>query len=216
MPSRTRTTRRWTNRRLTIISTLILFALGIFFIWSLAAPVPSKAGEWWEYHNRSASTQYRRGRAQYGRSSRNRRRGYRNQSERRWEREQYLVIEETPDIDLSPRCLEDRNGNPIFVDVTSTEHTNEENAKEAATKMWMAKVQWHHGSKYMDLDNAAEKSEGCSKSNAMDTMSGRISETANKLIGQDGQNLRCVIVAVPCRMLLKPTGNPDRLFNSYR
>jgi hypothetical protein len=204
---------RVTNRHLTVVSTLLLIAATaiVFFIWSLAAPAPAPAGEWWEHHGRAASTQYRRGRAQY-RSRGRRTRGYRQQSERRWERE-LRFADEQPDIDSSPRCLED-HGMPIYVDVTSTEHTNTENSMEAANKMWAAKVQWHHGSKWMDLKNANDRQEGCSQSNAMDTMSGRISETANKLIGQEGQNQRCVIVAQPCRMILKPVGNG--MLNSYR
>ena len=105
--------------------------------------------------------------------------------------------EEDFDRDRSPRCLS------VFIDVTSTEHTNAENGMEAAKKMWMAKTQWHHGSKYMDVDNAGDYRAGCSKSNAMDTMSGRLSEATNKLIGQEGQNVRCVIVARPCRMQLE-------------
>ena len=101
------------------------------------------------------------------------------------------------DPDRSPRCLD------TFIDVTSTEHTNKDNGMEAARKMWMAKTQWHHGSKYMHPDLAQDFSAGCRKSNAMDTMSGRISETTNKLIGQEGQNMRCVILARPCRMVLE-------------
>ena len=64
------------------------------------------------------------------------------------------------------------------VDVLSTEHQSEDNAREAARKLWMAKTQWSHGGQYMDLDEAAHIRWRCGPSNAHDTASGRIAEAA--------------------------------------
>lgn len=89
------------------------------------------------------------------------------------------------------------------IDVLSTEHTNEDNARDAATKLWMAKTQWEWGSQYMSLDNATHVRWRCSPSNAHDTVSGRIAEGAAKLVGRDGQNSRCFLSARPCRSALE-------------
>jgi hypothetical protein len=91
---------------------------------------------------------------------------------------------------------------PEKVEVVSTEHTNVDNAKEAGRKILMATIQWRYGGAYMDLTLAEDFREHCGPSNAMDTATGRLSEAANKLVGQDGQNVRCVIRARPCRAKL--------------
>jgi hypothetical protein len=191
-----------TNRTQAIIC-MLLFAAGLVALIALAMTVPTAPASAASY--RTCDWTGHCYRVQRARTHKPRRK-YRRIPERDWTE---WEDDMDSDRDRSPECL------PNFVDVTSTEHTNEENGKEAATKMWMAKVQWHHGSKYMDLDNASNKQDGCSKSNAMDTMSGRISEATNKLIGQEGQNIRCVIIARPCRMVLKPAPGNDRL-RSYR
>lgn len=85
------------------------------------------------------------------------------------------------------------------IDVLSTEHTTEDNAREAAKKLWMAKVQWVHGGQFMDLDQAAEVRWMCGPSNAHDTFSGRIAEAAGTITGRGGQNVRCSLFARPCR-----------------
>ncbi len=97
----------------------------------------------------------------------------------------------------SVRCIDKK------VEVVSTEHTNVENAKEAGRKILMATIQWRYGGAYMNLDLAEDYREYCGPSSAMDTASGRISEAANKLVGQDGQNVRCVLRALPCRARLE-------------
>lgn len=84
------------------------------------------------------------------------------------------------------------------VEVLSTEHTDESNARNAATKLWMAQVQWKFGGVYMDLENAVEVLWRCSASNAHDTISGRLAEGAAKLVGREGQNMRCQLWARPC------------------
>lgn len=102
---------------------------------------------------------------------------------------------------------DDGNKRPVCatdtIEVISTEHTNEENAREAGRKMLMAAIQWRIGGAYMDLSLAEEFREHCGPSNAMDTMSSRISEATNKLIGQEGQNVRCIMRARPCRARLE-------------
>ncbi len=89
---------------------------------------------------------------------------------------------------------------PNEVDVLSTEHQSEDNAREAARKLWMAKVQWQHGSQWMDLDEASHIRWRCSPSNAHDTASGRLAEAAGALTGKGGQNVRCALWAKPCRV----------------
>lgn len=86
------------------------------------------------------------------------------------------------------------------VDVLSTEHQTEDNAREAARKLWMAKVQWSVGGQYMDLDEAAHIRWRCGPSNAHDTASGRIAEAAGVLTGKGGQNVRCALWARPCKV----------------
>lgn len=85
------------------------------------------------------------------------------------------------------------------VDVLSTEHTQEDHARDAARKLWMAKVQWTWGGQYMDIDQAADARWHCGPSNAHDTFSAKLSETVGKLVGRDGQNVRCAFWARPCR-----------------
>ena len=98
--------------------------------------------------------------------------------------------------DKRPHCLDTR------VKIISTEHTTQANATEAGRKMWMAAAQWEWGSKYMDLENAADSRVHCGPSNAMDTTAGKISEALS--VGRDGQfNVRCVIDARPCRARLE-------------
>lgn len=89
------------------------------------------------------------------------------------------------------------------VDVLSTEHTSQDNAENAAEKLWMAKTQWDWGSKYMDLQNAADVRWRCSASNAHDTVAGKLSEGISKLQGKDGQNVRCSLFARPCRAVIE-------------
>ncbi len=86
------------------------------------------------------------------------------------------------------------------VDVLSTEHQTEDNAREAARKLWMAKVQWQLGGQYMDLDEAAHIRWRCGPSNAHDTVAGKLSEVAGALTGKGGQNVRCALWARPCRV----------------
>lgn len=86
------------------------------------------------------------------------------------------------------------------VDVLSTEHQTEDNAREAARKLWMAKVQWVLGGQYMDLDEAAHIRWRCGPSNAHDTAAGKLSEAAGVLTGKAGQNVRCALWARPCRV----------------
>lgn len=85
---------------------------------------------------------------------------------------------------------------PVYV--LSTEHTEVGLAMESAKKLWSATSQWNYGSRFMNLENAADERIKCDQSNAMDTISGRLVEGAQKLIGNDGQNVRCVIAARPC------------------
>lgn len=90
------------------------------------------------------------------------------------------------------------------IDVLSTEHQNEDNAREAARKLWMAKTQWMIGGQYMSLEEAAHIVWRCGPSNAHDTVSGSISQAAGVLTGQSGQNVRCALWARPCRVERSP------------
>jgi hypothetical protein len=85
------------------------------------------------------------------------------------------------------------------VDVLSTEHQSEDAAREAARKLWMAKVQWTAGGQFMNLDEASEVRWRCGPSNAHDTVSGRLAEAAGTLTGKGGQNVRCALWARPCK-----------------
>lgn len=96
------------------------------------------------------------------------------------------------------------------VDVVSTEHTSEENAREAARKLMMAKVQWAYGGQYMNIDEAADVKWRCGPSNAHDTFSSRLSEAAGKLTGREGQNVRCALWIRPCRAERESAGNGRR------
>lgn len=84
-------------------------------------------------------------------------------------------------------------------EVVSTEHQTDVNAREAARKLWMARVQWRHGSQYMNLEEAEDVRWQCGPSSAMDTISGRLAEGTAKLLGREGQNMRCELWARPCR-----------------
>jgi len=99
----------------------------------------------------------------------------------------------------------DERGSCIGYDtqVVSTEHTTEEHARDAARKLWMASVNWRWGARYMDLDLATDIRWRCGPSSAMDNLTGRIAEAAGKLVGRDGQNVRCQLVARPCEAPLE-------------
>ena len=119
--------------------------------------------------------------------------GYERRQDDRWNRP-----------DRQDQCL------PAEVDVLSTEHQSEDNAREAARKLWMAKVQWSLGGQYMDLDEAAHIRWRCGPSNAHDTASGRLSEAAGALTGKGGQNVRCALWAYPCRVERAPDATRGR------
>lgn len=102
------------------------------------------------------------------------------------------------------QCLD----HPIMV--LSTEHTEAALAMESAKKLWAATTQWIHGSRFMNLENAADEKVKCDQSNAMDTISGRLVEGAQKLVGNDGLNVRCVISARPCSAPLERAEKEDR------
>lgn len=106
--------------------------------------------------------------------------------------------------DRRGKCLTDRRGEPVNVEVVSTEHNSEDAARESAKKLWMVQTAWKYGGQYIDLDNAANVREKCGPSNPMDTITGRLIEGAQKLTGNDGQNMRCEISARPCSPPLQP------------
>lgn len=102
-----------------------------------------------------------------------------------------------------PVCVSDD------VEVVSTEHTTQDNAMEAARKMWAFSTQWKWGSQYMALELADDFRSYCGQSNAMDTASGKLNEAMSSMVGKDGVNVRCIIRARPCRALLKPERHRD-------
>lgn len=89
---------------------------------------------------------------------------------------------------------------PDTVEVVSTEHQGEENARESARKLAMAKIQWLYGSQYMNIDEGADVRWRCGPSNAHDTFSGKIAEGVGALTGRGGQNVRCELWVRPCRV----------------
>jgi len=96
------------------------------------------------------------------------------------------------------------------VEALSTEHQDEINARNAATKLWMAQVQWKYGGAMMDMENAADVLWRCSASNAHDTISGKLAEGVAKLTGRDGQNVRCQVWARPCMGRKEPEAPRNR------
>jgi hypothetical protein len=90
------------------------------------------------------------------------------------------------------------------IQVVSTEHTNEDNARESARKLWMAFAGWRDGERFMDLDQAADVRWSCGPSSAMGTITGRISQAAEQMVGKGGQNVRCELRARPCEAPLEP------------
>ena len=103
-----------------------------------------------------------------------------------------------------PQCV------TTVVDVVSTEHTQEEHARDAARKLWMSKTQWQWGGQYMNLEEASEVRWRCGPSNAHDTFSAKIAENVGKLVGRDGQNVRCQLWALPCRAKREADTSRDR------
>lgn len=130
---------------------------------------------------------------------------YRERYCRRWVRDDEVRYYAPAHRDWDEERWRERGGRydlclSTEVDVLSTEHQTEDNAREAARKLWMAKTQWTHGGQYMDLDEAAHIRWRCGPSNAHDTAAGRISEAAGVLTGKGGQNVRCALWARPCRV----------------
>ena len=125
---------------------------------------------------------------------------------RRHKRRYYRSVERKIAI---PDWMSDDDGNrrPVcldkFFEIVSTEHTSKAIALEAAKKLLMAEIQWKEGAQYLDLTLAQDYREHCGPSNPMDTMSTRINEAVNQVIGREGQNVRCVIRARPCRARLE-------------
>ena len=125
---------------------------------------------------------------------------YRRVRVREYQPQVYSYVRRGRDEDYRDRRDHDTGGQCREVlDVLSTEHQSEDNARESARKLVMAKIQWLYGSQYMDLANAADVRWRCSASNAHDTVSGRLTEGAAKLIGRDGQNVRCALWVKPCK-----------------
>lgn len=92
-------------------------------------------------------------------------------------------------------------GRPI--EIVSTEHTTRDNALEAGRKLWAAQANWKEGAQYQDLKVARDYREHCGPSDPMDTLSGRLNEAVNSALGKDGQNVRCIIRAEPCRAIME-------------
>jgi hypothetical protein len=111
----------------------------------------------------------------------------------------YVKREDDRRIDRGKCARDDETHREIWIEVLSTEHQSEENAREAARKAWMARAQWDVGGTYMNLDEAEGVKWRCGPSNAHDTASGRISEAVGTVTGKGGQNVRCSVVARPCR-----------------
>lgn len=88
---------------------------------------------------------------------------------------------------------------PEIIEAIGSEHTTADNSMEAARKQWEWTVEWKWGSQYMTLELAREFRSHCGKSDAMETVTGRINAAVNEAIGKDGFNQRCVIRARPCR-----------------
>jgi hypothetical protein len=111
----------------------------------------------------------------------------------------YAKREDDRRVDRGKCARDDENHREIWIEVLSTEHQSEENAREAARKAWMARAQWDVGGQYMNLDEAEGVKWRCGPSNAHDTASGRLSEAVGTVTGKGGQNVRCSVVARPCK-----------------
>lgn len=99
------------------------------------------------------------------------------------------------------------------VEVVSTEHTGSggDAALISAHKLWSATTQWYFGSRFMNPDNAEDPKFVCDQSNAMDTLSGRLIDNAEKVLGnQDSANKRCVFRAIPCAQPMERAEEPRR------
>lgn len=105
------------------------------------------------------------------------------------------------------------NCKTVVISVVSTEHQTEEEARDAAARLWAVQVSWTIGAQWMNLNNAARYRERCDMSNAGDTMSGKLGQgtaaiaeiipfTKQHRAAQQGQERglrRCYVEAIPCR-----------------
>lgn len=153
---------------------------GIHWDWSLGTGDPQRRWHRTYAHHAPRHYDYDRASVRY----------YRSPEESEWREER------------GERRHEPRDGFECVdraVEVVSTEHNSEEQARESAKKLWMVQVSWKYGGRFLDLGNAADYLEKCGPSNPMDTLTGRLIEGAQKLVGhEDGQNIRCQIKARPC------------------
>jgi hypothetical protein len=101
------------------------------------------------------------------------------------------------------RCLDH------YEEVVSTEHTESGDGMTSAHKLWAARVQWYFGSRMMNPDNAKDAKFVCDQSSAMDTITGRLIDSAQKIIGNEGKNQRCVFRAIPCAAPLESADKSD-------
>lgn len=175
------------HQRILRILLIISFVLtAVFMLW-LAFNSSAKATDidWnWELHGyRSTPVKAKR------RYARRQRESVRYYAAPEWD---------VDDGNRRPRCLDS------VVEITSTEHQDQQKAMDVGRKMWSGTTQWKWGSQYMNINNATEMRAACDQTNDMASASGRVSEAAGTLTGKDGVNVRCVIRARPCRALLEP------------
>jgi hypothetical protein len=85
-----------------------------------------------------------------------------------------------------------------IINVVSGEHQGEEKAKGGARKMFMGEASTRHGLAYAALEFARHVRWRCFPAQAHDTWTGALSKAGNKIMGGDGQNVRCELWASPC------------------
>ena len=96
-----------------------------------------------------------------------------------------------------PQCV------PEVIEAIGSEHTTADTSMEAARKQWEWTTQFKWGSDYMTLEIARDFRAKCTKSDAMETFTGKLNEQLSSAVGKEGYNQRCIIRARPCRAFLE-------------
>jgi hypothetical protein len=85
-----------------------------------------------------------------------------------------------------------------IINVVSGERQGEDKAKGDARKMFMGEASARYGLVYAELSYAKNIRWRCFPAQAHDTWTGALSKGANRMMGGDGQNIRCELWASPC------------------
>lgn len=111
---------------------------------------------------------------------------YRQRAWRHYPTRTYSYEQRDPSYSYGPKCKES-------LAVVGEERYGNERAREAAAAIWMERVRFLHGVRYLDIKNARHTTYECSRSSTGNRASEKTQEVVGRYLEQ------CEVRATPCR-----------------